>query len=411
MSSCIASMSEVMRATILPVFSRSKKSSDSDIRWLNRRLRSVAQERLADARDEQDREPAEEDGRRTPCSRYSTTARFSARRVVVARCPWSMPYRTSAGPASSVPTCAISTTTMPAIATAYGRSMRDQAAHHPFGVVARQRLLGNGVRPATAAPHDVTSRQLGRHVLVVAFVVARAVLRLRRARALRGSSAFVASSPSCVPSATTRPSSSSTTRSASAIVAGRWAMMIVVRPCITSRKRAADLVLLARVDRRRRVVEDQDARVGEHRARDRDALPLTTRERVAVLADDRVVARRAGRARTRRRPRAGPRARPASIVAFGIGERDVAAHRVGEQERVLEHEADRAPDLVAGASRARRRRRCGSGRAVDVVEAGDRAGRRSSSPTPSRRPGRWPRRRGSRGRGRRARGAPGRSRT
>ena len=63
-------------------------------------------------------------------------------------------------------------------------------------------------------------------------------------------------------------------------------MMIVVRPVHHLGERGADLVLLRRVDRRRRVVEDQDARVGEHRARDRDALALPARERVAVLADD-----------------------------------------------------------------------------------------------------------------------------
>ena len=54
------------------------------------------------------------------------------------------------------------------------------------------------------------------------------------APAPRGSAALESSSRSWVPSATTRPSSSSTTRSASAIVAGRWAMTIVVRPRITS---------------------------------------------------------------------------------------------------------------------------------------------------------------------------------
>ena len=31
---------------------------------------------------------------------------------------------------------------------------------------------------------------------------------------------------------------------------------------------------------------------------------------------------------------------------FGIGERDVGAHAVGEEERVLEHEADRAAHVA-----------------------------------------------------------------
>ncbi len=42
---------------------------------------------------------------------------------------------------------------------------------------------------------------------------------------------------------------------------------------------------VGRVDRRRRVVEDQDARVEQQRARDRDALALAARERQAALAD------------------------------------------------------------------------------------------------------------------------------
>ncbi len=56
----------------------------------------------------------------------------------------------------------------------------------------------------------------------------------RPRRAPCGTRSDVASSSWCVPSATATPSASSTTRSASAIVAGRWAMMIVVRPDITS---------------------------------------------------------------------------------------------------------------------------------------------------------------------------------
>src|SRR5439155_9692198 len=44
------------------------------------------------------------------------------------------------------------------------------------------------------------------------------------------------------------------------------------------------------VEARRRLVEDQDLRVGENRARDRDALPLAAREAHAALADARVVA-------------------------------------------------------------------------------------------------------------------------
>ena len=59
-SSCSASMSEVMRATMRPVFSRSKKSSDERHQVVEQALAQRAEERLADPGDEQDREPAEE---------------------------------------------------------------------------------------------------------------------------------------------------------------------------------------------------------------------------------------------------------------------------------------------------------------------------------------------------------------
>ena len=55
-------------------------------------------------------------------------------------------------------------------------------------------------------------------------------------------------------------------------------------------QRALDLLLGRRVDGRGGVVEDQDARVGEQRAGDRDALALAARQRQAALADARVVA-------------------------------------------------------------------------------------------------------------------------
>ena len=69
------------------------------------------------------------------------------------------------------------------------------------------------------------------------------------------------------------------------MVAGRWAMTIVVRSRMTSAERVADLVLLGGVDRRGGVVEDQHAGVGEDGPGDGDALALATREREAPLAD------------------------------------------------------------------------------------------------------------------------------
>ena len=58
-------------------------------------------------------------------------------------------------------------------------------------------------------------------------------------------------------------------------------------------ERRLDEPLADGVERRRRLVEDQDPRVLEEDPGDRDALLLAARELVAALADDRVVARRA----------------------------------------------------------------------------------------------------------------------
>jgi len=55
-------------------------------------------------------------------------------------------------------------------------------------------------------------------------------------------------------------------------------------------ERGLDRSLGLRVERRRRLVEDEDGRVAENRARDCDALLLAAGEAVAALADDGVVA-------------------------------------------------------------------------------------------------------------------------
>ena len=55
-------------------------------------------------------------------------------------------------------------------------------------------------------------------------------------------------------------------------------------------QRALDLPLGADVDRARRLVEDQDPRVGEQRPCERDELPLAEREPRAALAELRLVA-------------------------------------------------------------------------------------------------------------------------
>ena len=70
------------------------------------------------------------------------------------------------------------------------------------------------------------------------------------------------------------PSSRTTISSASAIVDRRCAMISVVRPCIASRSPSGSAPRSSR-RRTRCVVEDQDARVDDQRARDRDPLALT----------------------------------------------------------------------------------------------------------------------------------------
>ena len=59
-------------------------------------------------------------------------------------------------------------------------------------------------------------------------------------------------------------------------------------------QRELDLLLGRGVDRRGRVVEDQDPRIGQDRARDRDPLALAAGQRQPALADERVVALRQG---------------------------------------------------------------------------------------------------------------------
>ena len=136
-------------------------------------------------------------------------------------------------------------------------------------------------------------------------------------------------------------------------------------------QRRLHLPLRIGVERRGRLVEQQDRRVLQHRARDGDALPLAAREPDAVLADRRVVALRqvADEVVGARRARGGldlgvGRAEPA------IG--DIGAHGVVEQADLLRRPARprRAARRASPADflpvdqrcgRHRRRRSAGSG--------------------------------------------------
>ena len=73
------------------------------------------------------------------------------------------------------------------------------------------------------------------------------------------------------------PALSITTRSKLRSVASRWAIAITVRPRISRAERLADRFLGFAVERGGRFIEQQDRRVLQEGARNRDALPLAAR--------------------------------------------------------------------------------------------------------------------------------------
>src|SRR4051812_15597898 len=99
-----------------------------------------------------------------------------------------------------------------------------------------------------------------------------------------------------------------------------------------------DPALGVHVDVRGGLVQDQDPRVGDERAGERDELALPGRELHAALADRRVVA--LGEARDELvRPNRVRRRRDVLGRRVGAPERDVLADRAAEQERLLRHDA------------------------------------------------------------------------
>jgi hypothetical protein len=113
-------------------------------------------------------------------------------------------------------------------------------------------------------------------------------------------------------------------------------------------------VLLRRIDRGRRIVKDEHRGIREDRARNRDALALAAGQRKASLAEQGVVAvRQVGD--ELRRARQLRRLRDLLVGRVRPREADVLAHRVREQERLLENERNRAahirepqlPDVVS----------------------------------------------------------------
>src|SRR5205085_141509 len=98
------------------------------------------------------------------------------------------------------------------------------------------------------------------------------------------------------------------------------------------------------VDGGRGVVENEDGWICDDRARDRDPLTLPAGEREAALAEDGVVL--LGQLRDELRGAGEPGGLlDRGVVRVREGEADVLAHRVREEERLLEHERDRTPDV------------------------------------------------------------------
>jgi hypothetical protein len=101
-------------------------------------------------------------------------------------------------------------------------------------------------------------------------------------------------------------------------------------------KALEDLRLDRRVDRARRVVQDQDARIPDERACERDPLALAARERVPAFTEDGVEAvRQVADEAVGSRDGGGA----FDVVSRGAGiESDVLGDGVGEQEAFLEHD-------------------------------------------------------------------------
>ena len=118
-------------------------------------------------------------------------------------------------------------------------------------------------------------------------------------------------------------------------------------------ERLLDGALGLRVERGRRLVEDEDRRVAQDRPRDRDPLPLAAREAVAALADDGLVAvREAGDQLVDLRRARG--LLDLLVGRVGPREAEVVAHARVEEVRLLADDADRVRERREGELAARR---------------------------------------------------------
>ena len=178
-----------------------------------------------------------------------------------------------------------------------------------------------------------------------------------RARRSRGRARSPRAARSWVPRAATRPSSSTTISSASEMVERRWAITNVVRPSITSR--SASLIRLSVVASTLEVASSRIRMrgLGEQRAGDRHALALA-----AATASGRArrpASRSPSGSASTNSARPGPLGGLADLLVARVGARvgDVLAQRGREQEGVVGHQRDLAPQRLRGRRRARRRRR------------------------------------------------------
>ena len=156
-----------------------------------------------------------------------------------------------------------------------------------------------------------------------------------------------AASSWCVPVSRTLPSSSTTMRSARFSVDRRCAIISVVRPRRHLAQRDVDRGLQARVDRRGRIVEHEQLRVGDQCPGQGDPLPLPAGQRQALLADHGVIAfRQPPDELVGLRRRGGGEYLLVSRVWPPVA--DVGADGIGEQEAVLHDQADGGTQGLAG---------------------------------------------------------------
>ena len=208
----------------------------------------------------------------------------------------------------------------------------------------RRRAPRPVARPsAPPRAREVAAGLVDPHAVARSSTRERTPARAGRARRCRGRPRLVARSSSCVPRAAIVPESSTTISSAREIVESRCAMMIVVRPRITSRSpclicasvvASTDAVASSRIEH---------ARVDDERPRDRDPLALPARERDPALADHRVVPVGQPVDELLRLRELG-RALDLLVRRVDDAEGDVLAHGRREEERILRDDADRAPE-------------------------------------------------------------------